>query len=295
MTKDYSISRFDEAMLLLPQTMRGNIRQLSSEKRKTAEEIRLRRGKPASVVLPDGEIDVGTEPVQRSDIDSLLDIATRASAHSFRESIKNGYITAKGGYRIGLGGTVILKNGEIEGFRELTSVSIRISKEFVGLSDKVFISEPFKSTLIISPPGCGKTTLLRDIIRKLSDGGLRMALADERSEIAAVWNGEAQMDVGKRTDVIDGCPKSQAVLMLLRAMNPQVIAIDEITQPNDIEAIREAANCGVELLASAHASDEKDLALRPVYKELLKQSIFKNVIIIIKKGGRRRYEVKKLC
>ena len=295
MTKDNGISKFDDAIMLLPSVLRKEARQLSGSQRSKVEEIRLRKGRLLSVLMPDGELDVGTLVVNSEHINSLLDIATGVSAHSFRESIKNGYITAKGGYRIGLGGTTVLKNGEVDGFRELTSVSIRIPREIVGVSDDITISEPFNSTLIISPPGCGKTTLLRDVVRKLSDSGLRVSLADERSELAAVWQGEAQMDVGRRTDIIDGCPKSQAVLMLLRAMNPQVIAIDEITHPNDIEAIKEAANCGVELLATAHAWDEKDLSARPMYNELLKQKIFKKVIIISKNNGIRRYEVKKLC
>lgn len=295
MTKDNSVSRFDEAVMLLPPILRKDTRQLTKEQRSIAEEIRLRKGRPLTVLLPDGETEIGCEPINREHIDSLMDIATRVSAHSYKESVKNGYITARGGYRIGLCGTTIVKNGEVDGFRELTSVSIRISREIIGLADKVLIPNPFTSTLIISPPGCGKSTLLRDIIRQLSDSGLRVSLADERSEIAAVWQGNAQMDVGKRTDIIDGCPKSQAVLMLLRAMNPQVIALDEITHPSDLIAIREAANCGVELLATAHAWDEEDLMKKPMYSELLAQKIFKNVIIISRKDGIRRYEVKKLC
>lgn len=295
MTNDKSVARFDSAVMLLPSVLRERVRQLSKEERGLAEEFRLRKGRPMTVLLAGKEIEIGSESIKREHIDSLLDIATRVSAHSFRESVKNGYITAKGGFRIGLCGTTVLKNGEVEGFREITSVSVRISREIIDISDKVSLSKPFSSTLIISPPGCGKTTLLRDIIRQLSNSGLRVSLADERSEIAAVWQGEAQMDVGCRTDVIDGCPKSQAVIMLLRAMNPQVIALDEITHPDDITAIKEAANCGVELLATAHAFDENDLHKRPMYKELLEQKIFKNLIIISKKDGIRRYEVKKLC
>ncbi len=295
MTNDKSVSRFDGAVMLLPTVLRERVRQLTKEERALVEEFRLRKGRAMTVLLSGKEIEIGSEPIRREHIDSLLDIATRVSAHSFRESVKNGYITAKGGYRIGLCGTTVLKNGEVDGFRELTSVSVRISREIVDIADKIPLTKPFSSTLIVSPPGCGKTTLLRDIIRQLSNSGLRVSLADERSEIAAVWQGEAQMDVGCRTDVIDSCPKSQAVIMLLRAMNPQVIALDEITHPNDIAAIKEAANCGVELLATAHALDENDLSKRPMYRELLEQKIFKNLIIISKIDGKRRYEVKKLC
>ena len=225
MTNDKSVARFDSAVMLLPTVLREKVRRLSKEERCLAEEFRLRKGRPMTVLVSGKEIEVNSEPIRREHIDSLLDIATRVSVHTVRDSLKNGYITAKGGYRIGICGTAILKNGEVEGFREITSVSVRIAREIIGLADRVSLPVPFTSTLIISPPGCGKTTLLRDIVRKLSDSGVRVSLADERSEIAAVWQGETQMDVGKSTDVIDGCPKSQAIIMLLRAMTPQVIEL----------------------------------------------------------------------
>jgi stage III sporulation protein AA len=279
--------------MLLPQSLRRELRQLTYSERAAAEELRLRTGMPVTVVLPEEERTLSSVPVTGEHIDGVISIATRVSAHTCRESMRSGYITAEGGFRIGLAGTVIMKNGEPDGFRELSSIAIRVARELKGISDPVFKMLPEKicSTLILSPPGCGKTTLLRDMVRRLSDDGHRIALCDERSEIAA----SCQMDVGAHTDVMDGCPKSQAVMMMLRAMNPQIIAIDEITRPEDIQAIKEAANCGVMLIATAHAWDEDDLSMRPMYRKLLAQRIFKHVVVISKENGERKYEVKTLC
>ena len=290
-----AVERFDRAALLLPHNLRERARELKREERTSCEEFRLRLGYPASIVMPEGERNMGGDPVTKRELGFVLEAATGASVHSASSRLAEGFITAKGGFRVGLCGAVGLSGGEPGGFTSVSSAAIRISREHKGacvpIIDSVYSGGEVRSTLIISPPGGGKTTLLRDLVRYISDaaGGPRVGLCDERSEIAAFFDGEPTMDVGRRTDVLDGCPKARAVSMLLRSMNPGVIAIDEITAEEDAEAMTRAAHCGVKLIATAHAASRTELAERPIYRALLASGVFEELIIIRKLGGRRSY------
>ena len=156
----------------------------------------------------------------------------------------------------------------------------------------------FVNTLVLGPPGSGKTTLLRDLIRLISDGkGIepqRVGVADERGELAALWHGEPQFYIGRQTDVLDGCPKAEGLSILLRSMNPQVLAVDEITHPEDVAAMMEAVGCGVSLLASAHGGSLKDLERRQVYRNLLHEEIFHRAIFLSCDHGIRSAKVEVL-
>lgn len=297
---DMQVARYDTAILLLPNALRERARALEGRDRAVAEELRLRLGRPLSVLLPYGERELGPEPVTRRELALLVEIATGASVHASAREIANGYISCRGGCRVGLCGSVYLTGGEMAGYSVYSSAAIRIAREKRGIADgilpKLRREGRFRSTLIVAPPGGGKTTLLRELVRKLSTSdaarpGLRVGLCDERGELAALWDGTPQLDVGERTDVLDACPKPRAVLTVLRAMNPQVIALDEITDPEDVKAVERARNCGVALLATVHGAGVEDLMTRPLYRDLLTGGVFENIVTIRVRDGRREYQV----
>lgn len=294
----------------VPQEYMRAVRLLAPELRRTglmvskdvfegAEELRLRVGQAPSVVMGGKEMPLPEgRAVTPADIQMTVEIATRASVHAHADSIRMGYVTAEGGCRLGLCGTAVTDGDKITALRRLTSVCIRIPHEKIGCGESVLPllagERDFESTLIISPPGEGKTTLLRDITRLLSEQGQRISLVDERGEVAGVFEGAPCFDVGPRTDILTGAPKVQAIGLVLRAMSPQIIAFDEITDPKDVEAAERASNCGVGLLATAHAGNVEDLSARPLYRLLLERRVFRKAVTIKSEGGRRSYSVEDL-
>ena len=290
----------------MPRELRNCLRELTGDERAQVEEIRLRVGRPLAVLSGGAETEIGREEIGAAHINALLEIATAASPYSAADALRSGYITARGGFRIGLGGSVATENGRVRSWREFSSAAVRVSREIVGCADGVMGELAEKKytqpLLIISPPGCGKTTLLRDIARQLSDGGgasgaapRRVGLCDERSEIAAMYGGRAQFDVGRHTDVIDACPKAEAAMMLLRAMNPEVIVMDEVTAAEDVGAIERAVNCGVGIVATAHAESADDLRSRALYRRLLDTGVFRRAVLIRRGRTERKYEAVRLC
>lgn len=293
---------YRQAAQVLPRRLRQEALGLPQEEQEQAEELRLRVGWPMTAVLPEGERPVGGPPVEPEELEQLVEIASRASVHAVLEQIRRGYLTVAGGHRIGLCGTAVMEGGGIHALRSLSSANLRIARQVPGAARPVLGAlcpgGRLESTLILAPPGQGKTTLLRDIIRRVSEGEgclpLRVAVADERGEVAALYGGRPQLDVGRRTDVAEGCPKAQGLMLLLRAMNPQVLAVDEITAPEDAAALRTAAGCGVTLLATAHGAGREDLTRRPLYRGLLEEGMFRRLVEITRREGRREYRVEEL-
>lgn len=294
---------YEQAARVLPVRLRQEALSLPPAQRGQAEELRLRCGQPLTTLLPEGERPLGREPVGTRELEQLLELASRASVHTVLDQLRRGYLTVEGGHRVGLCGTAVLRGGELVNLRSLSSASVRIAHESLGAAQPVWdkLAGPhgaLESTLILAPPGAGKTTLLRDLVRMASDGvhgpPRRVGLADERGEVAALWNGRPQLSVGRHTDVVEGCPKAQALMMLLRAMNPQILACDEITAPEDVHALETAAGCGVALLATAHGRDREDLSRRPLYRALMETGLFRYLVYIRVQGGQRRYEAEVL-
>lgn len=292
----------EQATTCLPREMRLAV--LEKAQASGFEEIRLRAGRGLFLTEPYGkevQVFLGAEPVRvtADDLSLVVELATRASFQTAVEKLRSGFLPLRGGHRLGLCGTVNVHNGSITGFRELSSLAIRIARPAPGfaegLSRRVCREEGLFSTLIVSPPGCGKTTLLRDLLRLLSlQQKLRIGLADERGEVAGLWRGVPQLDVGLTTDVLDGCPKAQGLMQLLRGMNPQILAVDEVTTAEDVEALSRGANCGVTLLATAHAAGLEELQARPLYRRLLRQKVFQQLCILQKTGKKRSYRVETL-
>lgn len=286
---------------LLPERLRQRVAELPQKERELIEEVRLRRGKPVSVSLPEGERFLDGDVVDREALSHVMERASQYSVHTVMEQIRNGYVSVRGGHRLGLCGTGAVENGALINIRSISSISLRQAREVKGSSAKVLPAllegGSLRSTLILAPPGQGKTTLLRDLIRAVSTGAgcppLRVGLADERGEVAAVWDGQPGLDVGPRTDVMDGCPKSIGLMTLLRGMSPHVLAVDEITREEDAQALLQAVGCGVTLLATIHAGSVDDLRRRKVCRELWRGGAFERFILIHGRGKDRNYTVER--
>ena len=298
--------RFELAAALLPRRLRREALAMPEHVKARTEELRLRSQRPLTLVTPEGELaatPAGDGAVTPEELAQMIASLTEYSRYASLDSLRRGYLTVRGGFRVGVCGTAAVKDGAVQDIRDVSGVNVRIVREKKGIADglvpELFADGRVQSTLILSPPGGGKTTLLRDLIRALSDGAegraaLRVSVVDERSELAASYRGCVQLSLGAHTDVLDGCPKAPGIEMVLRAMNPQVIALDELASREDIAAAGVAAHCGAALLASVHARDIDELRARPLYRDVLAGGIFTRAVVIEREGDGRRYRVESL-
>ena len=276
----------DTVWRVLPRKIRE---MLKEEDLQEVQEIRLRSGQPVLLKKERGSAFLEGGRVSAVDIRETVSLLSAYSFYAFEEELRQGYITIEGGHRVGFCGKTVLENGEIRTLRQINGLNIRIAREQKGWG-KEFLSylmenENFCHTLIVSPPGCGKTTLLRDLVRCLSEGGKTVGIVDERGEIAPLRDGVPQMDVGPCTDVLEGCPKAKGMEMLLRSMSPDIIAVDELGRQEDIRAVEEVLNVGVKLMATAHGRDFEDLQVRPYLRECLHQQFFERYVFLSKRKG----------
>ncbi|MGN0136623.1 stage III sporulation protein AA [Anaerotignum sp.] len=265
------------------------------------QELRLRSGQPFLLKKADGIFSLqkngellsapwkGGIPISAADLRETVSLLSAYSLYAFEEELRQGYITVEGGHRVGFCGKAVLENGEIRTLRQMNALNIRIAREQKGWGElflpQLMEKDSFCHTLIVSPPGCGKTTLLRDIVRCLSIRGKTVGIVDERGEIAPLRDGIPQMDVGPCTDVLEGCPKAKGIILLLRSMSPDIIAVDELGRREDIEAVEEALHAGVKLIATAHGNDFSDLKTRPQMQALIRKKIFERYLFLSNRNG----------
>ena len=294
---------------VLPSHLAALIARVPPRYLNSLEEIRLRRDKPLLLGLGGSDyflrrdgtlvsVPEGVYLVDGADLEKVLHNISGSSLYALEEELKNGYVTLPGGHRVGLTGKAVLENGRVKTLKYLSGLNIRVCREVKGAADGLIAhllerrAQNVYHTVIFSPPRCGKTTLLRDLVRQVSNGlpdlgfaGRTVGVVDERSEIAGCHRGVPQMDVGVRTDVLDGCPKAQGMMMLLRAMSPDVIVTDEIGSMEDIQALEEVFNAGVRVIVTIHGSSLRELANRPALKYLLQLNVIERFVLLGRSRG----------
>ena len=297
---------------LLPEPLLAIIGRMPERVRQRLEEIRIRESRPLEVgyagrfafVTKQGTLDDQPQQAYRpthEDCMKLLDLIANHSLYTLEEELKRGYVTVPGGHRVGLAGRTVVEHGKVKLLRDISGFNIRIAREVTGAAESVIPhlldipGQSIRHTLIISPPQQGKTTLIRDLARVIGYGiwrrldvqwsGMKVGIVDERSEIAACVRGVPRFDVGPRTDVLDGCPKAEGMMMLIRSMSPQVLIVDEIGREEDAEAIQEAMHAGIAVIATAHGRDVEDARRRPILSQLMEDGVFSRYVVLRKTVG----------
>lgn len=258
------------------------------------EEIRLRTNQPLVCVIAGDEIPLNEKGkckieqahiVSKQEIKNTLKFMSNFSLFAIEDQIKKGFFTISGGHRVGVCGKVVSSNGEVVTVKDISSLNIRISRQVVGCSERYleyFINknDRVNNTLILSAPNNGKTTFLRDMVRNISNNGFSCVVIDERSELGGTYEGEAQCDLGRRTDILDSCEKVQGMTMALRSMSPKVIVVDEIATDADAQALIKVFNSGVSIIATCHAENIQQLKQKSSFRSFLNEKLFDRYVFM---------------
>lgn len=300
-------TRWRAVLRFFPMEIRDILSRIPPEVHRDIIEIRARIDQPLEILFrnrtawigPSGNLEreagqayeIGGQTLRK-----MVNAVTTGSFYALEEEIAQGYLTLPGGHRVGFAGQVVCLRGKIKLLRNISSLNLRIARSCYGIAEPLlpylWQDGRFLKTMIFSPPACGKTTLLREIIRVVSEGaprlgmaGLRVGLVDERSEIAGCYQGVPQLDVGPRTDVLDGCPKGEGVYLLLRAMNPELIVTDEVGSEADFKMLEDIINAGVSFMTTAHALDLKEAKNRPGLNRILDSKMLERLIFLSSRLG----------
>lgn len=284
----------EKIIRILPGEVSKLINVLPKEVKEGIEEVRLRVNRPVEVTSK-GQTLFLPNLFSKIDAEQFLDNLAGHSFYTIDEELRRGYITIEGGHRIGLAGKVILEEGRVKALKHLASFNIRVAREKVGASDRFIpylYDGAWKHTMIIGPPQTGKTTLLRDLARIVSSGcrireipAMKAGVVDERSEIAGCMQGIPQLQFGPRIDVLDACPKAEGMMMMIRALSPDVLIVDEIGREEDKEAIMEGVNAGICLMMTTHGNSFEEIKKRPLLKEIIEQQVFQRFIELSRHDG----------
>lgn len=298
----------EEVLDIFPLDLRQMLSSLPLDVKETVEEIRVRQGRPLMLglsrsdgyVTPTGSLSHnGSEAyiIDSEDMERVTQLVSRSSLYALEEELRNGFITLPGGHRVGITGKVLTDQGRVKSIKYISGFNVRVSRAVPGVADRVlpYLISPegsFYHTVLVSPPRCGKTTLLRELIRRLSEGipelrfkGVTVGVVDERSEIAGCYRGIPQQNIGPRTDVLDTCPKAAGMMMLLRSMGPAIIATDEIGRQEDVAALEEVLNAGVKVLTTVHGSSLEELADRPALQYLFQIKAIQRFVFLGRSRG----------
>lgn len=293
------MKRKEEFLSLFPMEMR-NKWKVVGERIKAVEEIRLRIHQPIFIWIKGKEYFLSESGALKErkeeaslmserEMKQLVNHICDYSLYAYENELRQGYLTVEGGHRIGIVGKAIVEQGKVKNITYISGMNIRIAHQIIGAANAVlpflYQNETLQNCLIISPPGGGKTTLLRDIVRQVSDGntfgrGMNVCVVDERSEIGGSYFGIPQNDLGMRTDVLDACPKAEGMMMLVRAMSPKMLAIDEIGGREDILALEQVLQCGCKVIATIHGASLQEVQEKEAFKAILAKKVFGRYVVL---------------
>ncbi len=294
---------------MLPESIRAIMGRVPVAQLNVAEELRIRENRPMELsgagqfgfIHPNGQVvdnpTLAYKPT-REECMRLIELLTNHSLYALEEELRRGFITVRGGHRVGLAGRTVLEQGRVKQIRDVGGVNIRLAREVIGCAEPLWkrLADPLTGLLphmlLLSSPQTGKTTVIRDLARLISSGSPRtrtpakkVGIIDERSEIAACYRGVPLFDVGPRTDVLDGCPKAEGLMMMIRSLSPEVVVVDEIGGPEDAQALEEAVRAGVRIVATAHAGSIEEALARPALQRIFRTGVFEQLVWLERAHG----------